>query len=148
MLGNLLKLLRCLGRLASLSTRLALVGSLASLDFLQSRLSLRRPKVTLLSSLLSDIVQRSTNHSALDLVGAAGALLGGGFRKTLLVKTAPGLCPDQLGGLFALHRQAVGLAGSHKDGLAVAADHELAIAGVNSVLRESAQFSCQQVEMM
>lgn len=97
-----------LGGLA-LGARLALGGSLAGLDLLKGGITLRGTDLGLLRGTLADVIQRDTDNSASDLVGATPGLLRGVGGDSLLVEAAPGLGPHKLGGLLPLHRQAKGL---------------------------------------
>jgi len=125
----------------SLSTAL-LGGSLACLQILQGGFSGGWSNTALFWSSLSDVFQRSSYNSSLNLVGTAGALFGCSLGKSLLMKTSPCLGPDKLGCLFSLDSQTVCLRRSEPDGLAVTTNHEFPISRINPVLRKSAKFSC------
>ena len=135
-------LLECLVTLwcGSLCT-LDLVDSQTCLDLLQGGITLGSSEITLLGSLLLDLIQGSTDNGTLDLVATLRTLLGGSFSQTLLVQTTPSLSPDQFGSLFTLQSQGERLAGSQKDRLSVTTDHELTIARVDTVLRKGTKFS-------
>ncbi len=49
------------------------------------------------------------------------------------MKTTPGLCPYELGGLFALKGEAVGLGCSEEDGLSVTTDEKGSVSRVDPV---------------
>lgn len=124
-----------------LSSRLALVGGLTGLDLLEGGITLGGTDLGLLGGALAHVVEGKTDDSTGDLVGAAAGLLDGDVGGALLVQTAPGLGPYELGGLLPLHGKAVGLGGAEEDGLAITTDEELAVPGVDPVLGESTEFS-------
>ena len=142
-LGDLVNLSTAAGGL--LSSGLALVGNLASLDLLEGGVALGGTDLGLLGGALADIVEGKTNDGTGDLVGAATVLLDGDVGGALLVQTAPGLGPYELGGLLPLHGKAVGLGGAEEERLAITTDEELAVTGVDTVLGESTEFSCREV---
>lgn len=142
MLGHLLECVLLAS--VALSSTLGLVGSLLRLQFFQGSFSLCGTDLTLLGSLLLNLVQRRTNDGSLYLAGTGSLLLGGRLGDSLLVQTTPSLCPYQFGGLLTLKGKTVGLGGPQPDGLAITTDHEFPISGVNTVLRKSTEFSCQR----
>lgn len=115
---------------------------IAVLDFLQGRGTLGCAEFCLLSGLLFNIVNGQTNNSPLDLLGAGASLLEVGLAESLLVKTAPCLGPYELSRFFTLEGQGLRLRRSQENRLSITADEELAGTGPNSVLGQSAEFSC------
>lgn len=126
----------------SLSTALGLVGLLPVLDLLEGGVALGATEFRLLGGLLLDVVEAQPDDGALGLGRSRPALLEVGLREPLLVQAAPGLGPDELGGLLALEGEGLGLGGSEEDGLSVAADEELAGPGPDPVFGHCAKFSC------
>lgn len=49
------------------------------------------------------------------------------------MKTTPGLCPYELGGLFTLEGEGLGLGGTEEDGLSITTDEELSGSGPDPV---------------
>ena len=129
-----------------LSSGLALVGGLAGLDLLEGGITLGGADLGLLGGALADVFEGNTDDGTGDLVGAAAVLLDGDVGGALLVQTAPGLGPYELGGLLPLHGKAVGLGGAEEEGLAITTDEELAVSGVDAVLGKSTEFSCGRVK--
>lgn len=127
---------------ASSFSTLGLARLLPVLHFLQCRGTLSCAEFSLLSSLLFNIINRQTDDSPLDLLGAGASLLKVGLAESLLVKTAPCLGPYELGGLLTLEGQGLRLGRSQENRLSITADEELAGTGPNSVLGQSAEFSC------
>ena len=140
-LGDLVDLSTTGGGL--LSSGLALVGGLAGLDLLEGGIALGGADLGLLGGALADVFEGNTDDGTGDLVGAAAVLLDGDVGGALLVQTAPGLGPYELGGLLPLHGKAVRLGGAEEEGLAITTDEELTVTGVDTVLGKSTKFSCR-----
>jgi len=119
---------------------LCLVGFLAILEFLNGSglrvLAQRR----LLCRLFLDVFECGTNDSTLDFTGSSTTFFGGCFGDSLLVQTTPGLRPYQFGRFLALDGQTKRLGGTQPQGLAVTANHQFSMTGINTVLRESTEF--------
>lgn len=58
------------------------------------------------------------------------------------MKTTPCLCPYELGWLFTLEGEGLGLGGAEVDGLSVTTDEKLSVSRIDPVFGQCAKFGC------